>query len=132
MARGRTVSTFGAFLTPFAISHGSPVVVPPPPAPVPVPEVVAGALLIPPGIDRRIFARWRRDILEFWIRYFVEIVGLSEAVARARALEIIEVTDQMEDQSPRQFWLDYFRRVEMERNKEYLIEMDDEEILSVL
>ena len=114
-----------------AILVGAPVV-PAPPPPIPVVVEVAGGVIVLPGIDRRIFSRWHRDVLEFWIRYFVETVGLSEVLARVQALEIMEATDQMEDVSPRDFWRDYFRRVDLESRKAYLIEMDDEEILSLL
>lgn len=111
-----------------AILVGPPVV----PVPIPVPgAVLAGGVLVFPGIDRRRYIRWEREVLDFWIRYFEEVIGLAEAQARLRAHEVVEAADQMPDEDPKEFWLRYFRRVRQLEASRLAIELDEEEIIAL-
>ena len=126
MARGRTITTFGQLFTPLAVSHGAQFV----PVPIPVPELVlAGEVLVLPGIDRRRYIRWEHEVLAFWVDYFEEVLDLSEAQARLRAQEVVAAASQMPDEDPKEFWLRYFRRVRQLETQQRMIEMDDEAIL---
>lgn len=109
---------------------GAPVI---PPVIPPVVEVAARGVGILPGIDRRLFIRWEREIREFWIEYFQEILQLSEAQARLRTIEIMKAADTVDVKRPtKAFWKRYFLQVQEMENTAYAIELDDEEIMSLL
>ncbi len=113
-----------------AILVGAPVV---PPVIPPVEEVAAGAVWAYPTIDRRIFVSWQREVRDFWILYFQEILQLTEAQARLRATEIMKAAETINTKKPTQsFWKGYFVRAEEMKNMAYAIELDDEEIMSLL
>ena len=126
MARGRTITTFGQLFTPLAVSHGTQFV----PVPIPVPELVlAGEVLVLPGIDRHRYIRWEQEVLAFWVDYFEEVLDLSEAQAKLRAQEVVAAASQMPDEDPKEFWLRYFRRVRQLEARRLMIELDDEALL---
>ena len=103
-----------------------------PPVIPPVVEVAVGVIAFP-TIDRRVFARWEREVREFWIEYFQEILELTEAQARLRTTEIMKAAETVERTKPtRLFWKRYFAQVREMENMAYAIELDDEEIMILL
>lgn len=112
-----------------AILVGAPVI---PPIIPPIVEV-AGSVWVYPTIDRRIFVGWQREVRDFWIKYFQEVLQLTEAQARLRATEIMKAADTISTKKPtKSFWKAYFIRAEEMKNMAYAIELDDEEIMSLL
>ncbi len=112
-----------------AILVGAPVI----PPVIPPIEEVAGSVWVYPTIDQRIFVRWQREVRDFWILYFQEILQLTEAQARLRATEIMKAADTINPKKPtKSFWKGYFVRAEEMKNMAYAIELDDEEIMSLL
>jgi hypothetical protein len=113
-----------------ALLVGEPVI---PPVIPPVEEVAAGSVWVYPTIDRRVFVGWQREVFNFWVRYFEEILQLTEAQARLRATEIMKAADTVNTKKPtKSFWKAYFVRAEEMKHLAYAIELDDEEILSLL
>ena len=103
-----------------------------PPVIPPVVEVAVGVIAFP-TIDRRIFARWEREVREFWIEYFQEILELTEAQARLRTTDIMKAAETVHPKKPTKvFWQKYFAQVREMENMAYAIELDDEEIMILL
>ena len=98
--------------------------------PVPAPEVmaVAGGVLVLPGIDRRRYFRWHRDVLDFWIDYFRQILNLSPTEARLRAAAMMNEAEAGDQRSAKDYWRGYFKTVEQKR-LERLLEQDEEDLL---